>query len=125
MRVHEGIDGTAFAGKVLKLDRAIHGLKHAGRVRNSHIKATLRALGYSRTEFNACVSVREAGGQHHYIARYMDNLLSVFNSFNEISRCKDGLRQEYGIKNLAKAKFISRIQIHRRGDGYIFLSQHV
>ena len=34
MRVTERIDGSKYAGKVLKLDRALYGLKQAGRVLN-------------------------------------------------------------------------------------------
>ena len=62
-------------------------------------------------------------GEHHYIALYVDDLLFVSKSIEEITRCKDGLREEYGIKDLGEAKFILGIQIHRRGDGSVFLSQ--
>ncbi|GAA5877470.1 hypothetical protein JCM3774_001622, partial [Rhodotorula dairenensis] len=55
MRVPEGIDGSAYAGKVLKLDRALHGLKQAGRVWNHRIHATLEGLGYRRTKSDACI----------------------------------------------------------------------
>ncbi|GAA5891813.1 hypothetical protein JCM16303_005360, partial [Sporobolomyces ruberrimus] len=74
-----------YDGKVLKLDRALYGLKQAGR-----------------------------GGEHHYIALYVNDLLFVSKSIEEITRCKDGLREEYGIKDLGEAKFILGIQIHRR-----------
>lgn len=55
MRVPEGIDGTDFAGKVLKLDCALYGLKQAGCVWNHRIQASLIGLGYSRTKSDACV----------------------------------------------------------------------
>ena len=38
-RVTERIDGSEYAGKVLKLDRALYGLKQAGRVWNHLPKA--------------------------------------------------------------------------------------
>ncbi|GAA5891762.1 hypothetical protein JCM16303_002396, partial [Sporobolomyces ruberrimus] len=60
MRIPEGIDG--YDGKVLKLDRALYGLKEAGRVWNHRIDTTLRALGYTKTKSDACVYVRESGG---------------------------------------------------------------
>ncbi|GAA5864036.1 hypothetical protein JCM3774_006358 [Rhodotorula dairenensis] len=56
MRVPEGIDGSAYAGKVLKLDRALYGLKQAGRIWNHRIHATLEGLGYQRTEEDLAVA---------------------------------------------------------------------
>ncbi|GAA5857408.1 hypothetical protein JCM9279_001791 [Rhodotorula babjevae] len=123
MRVPEGVDDASLAGKVLKLDRALYGLKQAGRVWNHRIHATLARLGYERTRSDACVYVRRDDGQLHYIALYVDDLLFVSPSSAEITRVKDGLKDEYGIKDLGEAKFILGIQIHRRADGLVFLSQ--
>ncbi|GEM11021.1 gag-Pol polyprotein [Rhodotorula toruloides] len=93
MRIPEGIDSGEYSGKVLKLDRALYGLKQAGR------------------------------GVHHYIALYVDDLLFVSPSLDEITRVKASLKEEYGIKDLGAAKFILGIQIHQRSDGSLFLSQ--
>mgnify|MGYP002718862977 CR=1 FL=1 len=116
MRVPEGIDGSDYAGKVLKLDRALYGLKQAGRVWNHRIHATLEGLGYQRTKSDACIYVRSEGGHTHYIALYVDDLLFVSPDLDEIQRIKDGLKREYGIKDLGEAKFILGIQVHRRSD---------
>ncbi|GAA5916647.1 hypothetical protein JCM5296_005785, partial [Sporobolomyces johnsonii] len=50
MRVPDGVNGPEWDGKVLKLDRALYGLKQAGRAWNAKIHATLKRLGYQRTE---------------------------------------------------------------------------
>ncbi|GEM11218.1 gag-Pol polyprotein [Rhodotorula toruloides] len=123
MRIPEGIDSGEYSGKVLKLDRALYGLKQAGRVWNHRIDRTLRRLGYRRTVSDACIYSRRAGGVHHYIALYVDDLLFVSPSLGEITRVKAGLKEEYGIKDLGAAKFILGIQIHQRSDGSLFLSQ--
>ncbi|GEM08048.1 gag-Pol polyprotein [Rhodotorula toruloides] len=123
MRIPEGIDSGEYSGKVLKLDRALYGLKQAGRVWNHRIDRTLRRLGYRRTVSDACIYSRRAGGVHHYIALYVDDLLFVSPSLDEITRVKAGLKEEYGIKDLGAAKFILGIQIHQRSDGSLFLSQ--
>ncbi|GAA6003269.1 hypothetical protein JCM5350_008022, partial [Sporobolomyces pararoseus] len=110
-------------GKVLKLERSLYGLKQAGRVWNHRIHDSLVRLGYKRTVSDACVYVRNEGGTYHYIALYVDDLLFASPNQEEIDRVKDGLREEYGIKDLGDAEFILGIQIHRRSDGSIFLSQ--
>ncbi|GEM05990.1 hypothetical protein Rt10032_c01g0007 [Rhodotorula toruloides] len=93
MRIPEGIDSGEYSGKVLKWPRLV------------------RAQG------------RPDAGVHHYIALYVDDLLFVSPSLDEITHVKAGLKEEYGIKDLGPAKFILGIQIHQRSDGSLFLSQ--
>ena len=90
---------------------------------SSRPHATLEGLGYQRTKSDACIYVRSEGGHTHYIALYVDDLLFVSPDLDEIQRIKDGLKREYGIKDLGEAKFILGIQVHRRSNGGIFLSQ--
>ncbi|GEM11438.1 gag-Pol polyprotein [Rhodotorula toruloides] len=123
MRVPESINGNNYGGKVLKLDRALYGLKQAGRVWNHRIDATLTRLGYSQTASDTCIYSLREGGVYHYIALYVDDLLFVSPSLEEIARIKGGLKEEYGIKDLSVAKFILGIQIHHCPDGSLFLSQ--
>ncbi|GAA5958589.1 hypothetical protein JCM8115_002513 [Rhodotorula mucilaginosa] len=90
MRVPEGIDDSEYAGKVLKLDRA---------------------LAPSRTPASTPAARGGGGGGHmHYMALYVDDLLFVSPDLDEIQRIKDGLKREYGIKDLGKVKFILGIQ---------------
>ncbi|GAA5821705.1 hypothetical protein JCM3770_007229 [Rhodotorula araucariae] len=117
MRIPEGIDDPALAGKVLKLDRALYSLKQAGRVWNHRIHASLAILSYMPIWPYASISVRCAGGVAHYIALYVDDLLFVSPSI------KTGLKEEYGIKDLGKAHFILGIQIYRCTNGGVILLQ--
>ncbi|GAA5935806.1 hypothetical protein JCM1841_000645 [Sporobolomyces salmonicolor] len=123
MRVPDGVDGPDWDGKVLKLDRALYGLKQAGRAWNAKIHATLERLGYCRTISDICVYVRCEGGNYHYIALYVDDLLFPSHSQPEIDRVKGGLREQYGIKDLGDASCILGIDLVRRPDGSVFLSQ--
>ncbi|SCZ94587.1 BZ3500_MvSof-1268-A1-R1_Chr12-3g03980 [Microbotryum saponariae] len=78
-------------GKVLKLHRSIYGLKQAGRVWNEHIDLTLKSLNYRATAKDHCVYVRRDGDHYHYIALYVDDLLMVSPSEDEIEHilCQD------------------------------------
>ncbi|GAA5880318.1 hypothetical protein JCM8547_003589 [Rhodosporidiobolus lusitaniae] len=59
----------------------------------------------------------------HYIALYVNNLLFISESLEEVNRVKGGLRTKYGIKDLGEGRLILGIQVHRCLDGSIFLSQ--
>ncbi|GAA5882553.1 hypothetical protein JCM1840_003419, partial [Sporobolomyces johnsonii] len=91
MRVPDGVDGPEWDGKVLKLDRALYGLKQVGRAWNAKIHAMLEHLGYQRTVSDVCIY--------------------------------GGLRKQYGIKDLGDASCILGIDLVRRPDGSVFLSQ--
>ncbi|GAA5863711.1 hypothetical protein JCM3774_001222 [Rhodotorula dairenensis] len=125
MRVPEGIDGSEYAGKVLKLDRALYGLRQAGGVCNHWIHATHEGLGYRRAKSAACISICSEGGHTHYIALYVNDLLFVSPDLDKVQRIKDGLKRGYGVKGLGEAKFIlgAGIQVHCRSNGQLFLSQ--
>ncbi|GAA5917031.1 uncharacterized protein JCM6883_003928, partial [Sporobolomyces salmoneus] len=96
MRVPDGIDGGDYAEK---------------------------ALGYKQTISVACVYVRNEGGTYHYIPLYIDDLLFASPHQHKMEQVEEGSKEEYGIKDLGDAEFILGIQIHRRADGSIFLSQ--
>ncbi|SCZ99859.1 BZ3500_MvSof-1268-A1-R1_C104g00574 [Microbotryum saponariae] len=84
MRVPQGVD---MPGKVLKLHRSIYGLKQAGRVWNEHIHLTLEKPQLPRPQprTTAC-TLRRDGDHYHYIALYVDDLLMVSPSEDEIER---------------------------------------
>ncbi|GAA5883863.1 hypothetical protein JCM1840_003286 [Sporobolomyces johnsonii] len=123
MRVPGGVNGPKWDGKVLKLDRALYDLKQAGCARNAKIHMTLERLGHQRTVSNICIYVRCEGGQYHYIALYVDDLLFVSHLQVEIDRVKGGLREQYGIKDLSDASCILGIDLVHRPDGSVFLWQ--
>ncbi|GAA6056497.1 hypothetical protein JCM3770_007031, partial [Rhodotorula araucariae] len=59
----------------------------------------------------------------HYVALHVDDLLFVSPSLDQITQVNTGLKEEYGIKDLGQTRFILGIQVHRRANGGVFLSQ--
>ncbi|GAA5960911.1 hypothetical protein JCM21900_000562 [Sporobolomyces salmonicolor] len=72
------------------LNEELYILKQAGRAWNAKIHATLERLGYCRTISDICVYVRREGGNYHYIALYVNDLLFLSHSQSEIDRVKGG-----------------------------------
>ena len=117
-------DGVSMPGKVLKLNRSLYGLKQAGRIWNDEIDSTLSSLGYCASEPDHCVYVkRDPSGLHHYIALYVDDLIILSKSMDEIEGVLSGLESKYGVKRLGAAEYVLGIQIKRDPDGSITLSQ--
>jgi len=122
MRAPQGVEG--YEGQVFRLRRSLYGLKQAGRAWNQKLDASLLALGYKQCVMDNCVYVRDLGKDDcHYIAVYVDDLLMVGHSDDEIERVLTGLETQYGMKRLGDAEYILGIQIIRDADGSITLSQ--
>ena len=121
MRGPVGYPGTK--GKVLRLHKSLYGLKQAGRTWNERLNSSLIAMGYTRSKSDHCVYYMHNNDISHFVAVYVDDLLFVGPDRDLIGRHLDTLETEYGIKRLGDANFILGIQVIRRSDGTIALSQ--
>ena len=121
LKVPQGIEG--FDNKFLKIKRSLYGLKQAGHEWNGKIDDSLRRLGFLPLVTNHCVYVQQQGNDWYYIALYVDDLLFIGPDKQFINRILDGLESEYGVKRLGDAEYVLGIQIHRRQNGLIVLSQ--
>ncbi|GAA5881907.1 hypothetical protein JCM8547_005315, partial [Rhodosporidiobolus lusitaniae] len=93
----------------VKLDRALYGLKQAGRVWKLRIHASLVALGNERTQSDACVYKHLHDSAWHYTALYVDDLLFVSESLEEINRVKGGSRPSTGLRASVKPTIFSAV----------------
>lgn len=59
----------------------------------------------------------------HYIALYVDDLLMIGPSIEEIERILRGLESRYGIKRLGPAEYVLGIQLIRGNDNSLAISQ--
>ncbi|SCV74572.1 BQ2448_7601 [Microbotryum intermedium] len=108
MQVPDGID---LPGKVLKLNQSIYGLKRR------------LTLGYHATKSDHCVYVCKGDDKIHHIALYVDDLIMASPNLSKIERILTGLKRKYGIKRLGPAEYILGIQLKRKSDGSITISQ--
>jgi hypothetical protein len=115
-------DEKRFDGKVLKLKRALYGLKQSGRVWNLTLHTFLVDLGYRRLRSDACTYAITTNDRPTFIAAYVDDLLFVGSNMEEIKRVKAALHQRFGIKDLGAAEWVLGIQVARTPEG-IWLGQ--
>ncbi|KAL8278909.1 hypothetical protein RQP46_008578 [Phenoliferia psychrophenolica] len=123
MKLPEGMrDLEGYVGCILKLNKALYGLRQSARLWNLKVHQDLVDLGYRQTRTDACVYVLDLpGGQHSYIGLYVDDLLLVGPDLEEFQRVKDHLHGLYGIKDLGQADLLLGIRV-TFVDGGIHLS---
>jgi Reverse transcriptase (RNA-dependent DNA polymerase) len=125
MRQPTGFTATgAEADHVWKLNKAVFGLKQAGRAWNLKMDETLRVSGFQAIDADACVYRQEKGFAVIIISLYVDDLVLFSNDLPALTRFKAALSTRFKMKDLGEVKFILGIQVTRdRAKRTIALSQ--
>jgi hypothetical protein len=85
---------------IVRLRKAIYGLKQAGELRAKLLAGYLKEIGFERAVADTCLFVkREADGSRVFILAYVDDLIIVGNSRPAIARVKGHLENRFTMKH--------------------------
>lgn len=88
---------------VCRLKKAIYGLKQASRTWNEKLHTTLLSQGFTRTHSDAGVYVYSHGQAEMILIVYVDDLLHLSPSLDEIKRSKKMLSEKFQMRDLGPA----------------------
>lgn len=111
------LDGT---NKVCKLNKALYGLRQAGRQWHAKLDSVLRDIGLTPTNADPCVYTDKI--KNTFILIYVDDILIVSNNRARESQIKQRLSREFKVKDLGEARYCLGVEITRDKEG-ITLSQ--
>ncbi|KAG5674318.1 hypothetical protein PVAND_004295 [Polypedilum vanderplanki] len=109
-------------GKVCKLNKAIYGLKQAGRQWNIKLDFTLKKIGLKNSKLDPCIYFD--GCLELIMAIYVDDLLIFYENEERLNELRSELKQNFKMKDIGIAKSCIGIRIHQSDDG-IYLDQKV
>lgn len=89
---------------VLKLNRAIYGLKQSARVWYKEVETVLLVLNYKKCDSEPCLFIKHADSSITIIAVYVDDFFIFSNSNDEIIFVKEHLSKNFKIKDLGQVK---------------------
>ncbi|XP_067621258.1 uncharacterized protein [Eurosta solidaginis] len=101
--------------KVLKLNKAIYGLKQSGRHWNSTLDVALKDMGFSPCKSEPCLYVKQYNGSYSYIAVYVDDLILACPSEKEIASIKKSLSSKFQLHDSGAMTFFLGFEIERQG----------
>lgn len=104
MQIPEGFIGGNTDGKVLKLKRAIYGLKQSSRAWYRRVDDCLVQSGYIRSKLEPCLYVNSSNGLKTIIALYVDDFFLFSNDEQETKRIKQVLSSQFKLKDLGQVK---------------------
>lgn len=90
--------------KVLKLKKAIYGLKQSSRAWHKKVDSTMVANGYKKCKLEPCLYTKIVNGLRTIVTLYVDDFFIFSNDKKEIRLLKDVLSSQFTIKDLGEIK---------------------
>lgn len=108
-------------GKVIKLHKALYGLKQAPRAWNAKLDASLKLLGFTRSECEHGLYTRGAATSRLVVGIYVDDLIIAGESSEQITVFKTEMKL-FRMSDLGLLSFYLGIEV-KQGQKGIVLSQ--
>lgn len=116
MKIPEGVEVNE-TNKVCKLSKSLYGLKQSGREWNIKLDEVLQKIGFKRCQTDACVYVRNEGGELNIIAVYVDDLLIVCSTELSLNKIKGQISSEFTMVDKGDCKYFLGIEIKQTEEG--------
>ncbi|KAL0383111.1 UNVERIFIED_CONTAM: Retrovirus-related Pol polyprotein from transposon RE1 [Sesamum calycinum] len=110
------------SGKVFKLKRSLYGLKQASRQWNQELTSKLLAYGFSQSQHEHCLFIKQSAAGTLILLVYVDDVLLTGPSEVEIAEVKHFLDSKFTIKDLGPAHYFLGLEITCTADTSI--TQH-
>ena len=102
---------------VLKLERALYGLKQSGRAWYEELTETLKSFGFIPLKREPTVFIHPE--KHILLATYVDDLVVVAETLEDIEFVRRSLLSKYELHDNGAIKRVLGLNIEKRPDGYL------
>ena len=102
---------------VCKLKRSLYGLKQSPRCWNTTLTGYLEGIGLCRNAADPCVFVQLVDGVPTIIAVYVDDLILLTKTLEEMNAIKQALSERFRMTDLGKIHYILGMTIEWDADG--------
>ncbi|KAG7588726.1 Integrase catalytic core [Arabidopsis suecica] len=117
-----GLENLVAPGKVLRLRKAIYGLKQSPRAWYHKLSSTLKANGFKKSESDHTLFTLQNDQGIVVVLIYVDDLIISGSNKEGIKSIKTSLHNAFDIKDLGVLKYFLGIEVCRSPEG-LFLSQ--
>ena len=123
----EGV--TTTTKQVLKLNKALYGIKQAPREWNENINKYLLSIKFKRCIKESCIYIKLSNNNNRIIiGLFVDDILVSYNKqdIQEWKQYKQHMKQQYELSEMGEAQHILGMRITRRNDNkQLFIDQQV
>jgi hypothetical protein len=111
-------------GKVLRLCKAIYGLRQAPRVWNARLDSTLKGVGFGQSLHEAAIYRWSNGGNTLLVGVYVDDLVITSTNDADVAAFNEEMNATFQMSDMGPLSFYLGIEVHQ-GDSEIMLRQIV
>lgn len=105
-------------GHVLRLRKALYGLRQAPRAWNAKLDMSLMSLGFERCPMEHAVYKPTVGDGYLLVGVYVDDLIIIGSSITDIAKFKDEMQRLFCMSDLGLLSYYLGIEV-KQGDGEI------
>jgi hypothetical protein len=119
------LPGFAVVGqekKVLRLIKALYGLRQAPRAWYAKLDSSLGSLGFQRSAYEHVVYTRGAGEQRLIVGVYVDDLVITRGDVQELEQFKEQMKKTFQMTDMGLLRFYLGLEVEQNQDG-ITISQ--
>ena len=102
---------------VCKLKKSLYGLKQSPRCWNTALDDQLKSLQFVQSNADPCVYVQRKSASLIIIAVYVDDLIVIANTTEEMQNVKNVLATKFKMKDMGQLHYCLGISIVQLGDG--------
>lgn len=118
-------EGFGLEGKLCKLNKAIYGLKQAGREWNKTLSTFLKSIGLRPTAADGCIYYMRRNDQLLVVIIYVDDLIVASNDLSLRNYVNDALKGKFELTQVEPQQFLG-LQIQRDKTGvHIHQSKYI
>ena len=103
--------------KVLRLRKALNGLRQAPRAWNAKLDSTLKQMGFQQSPHEAAVYRRGKGGNALLVGVYVDDLVITGTKEAEVKAFKEEMKATFQMSDLGLLSFYLGIEVHQDSSG--------
>jgi hypothetical protein len=104
-------------GKVLRLRKALYGLRQAPRAWNAKLDFMLRRMGFEQSPHEAAVYRRGNGGNVLLVGVYVDDLVITGIKDADVAAFKEEMKATFQMSDLGPLCFYLGIEVHQDNSG--------
>jgi hypothetical protein len=105
-------------GKVLRLHKALYGLRQAPRAWNAKLDSTtFKVMGFEQSPHEAAIYQRGNGGKTLLVGVYVDSLVISGTKDAEVTAFKEEMKATFQMSDLGPLSFYLGIKVHQDNSG--------
>ena len=107
----EGYVDKVHSHKVLKLSKALYGLRQAPRAWNIRLDKSLKGLGFSKCSHDTAVYKKNSNGKTLLVGVYVDDLIVTGSNNEDIIEFKEQMEKEFEMSDLGLLSYYLGIEV--------------